>query len=51
MDKILGGVRIAVIGMGYVGLPLPVGFELHRPVVRNSERVAAMCAGTTTPWR
>ncbi|WP_019020975.1 Vi polysaccharide biosynthesis UDP-N-acetylglucosamine C-6 dehydrogenase TviB [Thioalkalivibrio sp. ALE23] len=41
-------VRIAVIGLGYVGLPLAVAFGASRPVVGfdvNAERVAALRAG------
>ena len=40
--------RIAVIGLGYVGLPLAVAFGLKRPVVGfdvNAGRVAALRAG------
>ncbi|WP_024330072.1 Vi polysaccharide biosynthesis UDP-N-acetylglucosamine C-6 dehydrogenase TviB [Thioalkalivibrio sp. ALR17-21] len=40
--------RIAVIGLGYVGLPLAVAFGLKRPVVGfdvNTGRVAALRAG------
>jgi len=40
--------RIAVVGLGYVGLPLAVAFGTTRPVIGfdvNSERVAALRAG------
>lgn len=42
-------IKIAVIGLGYVGLPLAVEFGKHRPVVGfdiNAERIAALNAGT-----
>lgn len=40
---------IAVIGLGYVGLPLAVGFGQHRPVIGfdiNKDRVAELRAGS-----
>lgn len=40
--------KIAVIGLGYVGLPLAVEFGKHRPVVGfdiNTKRIAALQAG------
>ena len=40
--------RIAIIGLGYVGLPLAVEFGKHRPVIGfdiNTERVAELQAG------
>ncbi|MGE6328542.1 Vi polysaccharide biosynthesis UDP-N-acetylglucosamine C-6 dehydrogenase TviB [Psychrobacter pacificensis] len=42
-------IKIAVIGLGYVGLPLAVEFGKHRPVVGfdiNAERISALTAGT-----
>ena len=42
-------IKIAVIGLGYVGLPLAVEFGKHLPVVGfdiNTSRIAALCAGT-----
>ena len=42
-------IKIAVIGLGYVGLPLAVEFGKHLPVVGfdiNSSRIAALAAGT-----
>lgn len=42
-------IKIAVIGLGYVGLPLAVEFGKHLPVVGfdiNAERIAALAAGT-----
>lgn len=44
----LDDVRLAVIGLGYVGLPLAVEFGKRRPVVGfdiNADRVAALRAG------
>ena len=44
----LDGVRIGVIGLGYVGLPLAVEFAKKYPVMGfdiNSERVAALSGG------
>jgi UDP-N-acetyl-D-galactosamine dehydrogenase len=44
----LDGLRIAVIGLGYVGLPLAVAFGQQRPTIGfdiNSERVAALRRG------
>jgi UDP-N-acetyl-D-glucosamine/UDP-N-acetyl-D-galactosamine dehydrogenase len=44
----LSGGRIAVIGLGYVGLPLAVEFGKRRPVIGfdlNAQRVAALAAG------
>jgi len=41
-------IRIAVIGLGYVGLPLAVEFGKRRPVVGfdiNEKRIAALRAG------
>lgn len=40
--------RLAVIGLGYVGLPLAVEFGKHRPVVGfdiNAKRIEALLAG------
>ena len=40
--------RIAVIGLGYVGLPLAVEFAKHRPVLGfdiDAERVKRLSAG------
>lgn len=40
--------RLAVIGLGYVGLPLAVEFGKHRPVVGfdiNTKRIEALLAG------
>ncbi|MGG1354810.1 Vi polysaccharide biosynthesis UDP-N-acetylglucosamine C-6 dehydrogenase TviB [Psychrobacter pacificensis] len=42
-------IKIAVIGLGYVGLPLAVEFGKHLSVVGfdiNASRIAALCAGT-----
>jgi UDP-N-acetyl-D-galactosamine dehydrogenase len=42
-------IKIAVIGLGYVGLPLAVEFGKHRSVVGfdiNAERISALTAGT-----
>ncbi|PKG86097.1 Vi polysaccharide biosynthesis UDP-N-acetylglucosamine C-6 dehydrogenase TviB [Psychrobacter sp. Sarcosine-02u-2] len=42
-------IKIAVIGLGYVGLPLAVEFGKHLPVVGfdiNANRIEALCAGT-----
>lgn len=42
-------IKIAVIGLGYVGLPLAVEFGKHRPVVGfdiNADRISALAAGT-----
>lgn len=42
-------IKIAVIGLGYVGLPLAVEFGKHLPVVGfdiNSTRISALSAGT-----
>ena len=42
-------IKIAVIGLGYVGLPLAVEFGKHLPVVgfdTNAERISALAAGT-----
>jgi UDP-N-acetyl-D-galactosamine dehydrogenase len=47
----LEAVRLAVIGLGYVGLPLAVEFGKHMPVVGfdiNSKRIDALCAGHDT---
>ena len=44
----LSTVRLAVIGLGYVGLPLAVEFAKHRPVIGfdiNAARIAALEAG------
>ncbi|HMK88858.1 MAG TPA: Vi polysaccharide biosynthesis UDP-N-acetylglucosamine C-6 dehydrogenase TviB [Methylocystis sp.] len=43
-----GGIRLAVIGLGYVGLPLAVAFAKKRPVVGFDvcpARIAALLAG------
>lgn len=40
--------KLAVIGLGYVGLPLAVEFGKHRPVVGfdiNAKRIEALQAG------
>ncbi|MEM8654722.1 MAG: nucleotide sugar dehydrogenase [Pseudomonadota bacterium] len=45
----LDDMRVAVIGLGYVGLPLAVAFGRQRPTVGfdlNAERVTALQAGT-----
>ena len=45
----INNIEIAVIGLGYVGLPLAVEFGKHLPVVGfdiNASRIAALCAGT-----
>ena len=42
-------IKIAVIGLGYVGLPLAVEFGKYLPVVGfdiNAERISALAAGT-----
>ena len=42
-------IKIAVIGLGYVGLPLAVEFGKHLPVFGfdiNAERISALAAGT-----
>ena len=42
-------IKIAVIGLGYVGLPLAVEFGKHLPVVGfdiNADRISALAAGT-----
>ncbi|WP_284260811.1 Vi polysaccharide biosynthesis UDP-N-acetylglucosamine C-6 dehydrogenase TviB [Roseicyclus amphidinii] len=47
-DFDLGGATIAVIGLGYVGLPLAVEFARHRPVIGfdvNEGRIDALRAG------
>lgn len=44
----LGDIRIAVIGLGYVGLPLAVEFAKTRPVIGfdiNEKRIADLSAG------
>ena len=44
----LDDLRLAVIGLGYVGLPLAVAFSAHRPVLGfdiNPARIAALTAG------
>ena len=44
----IDNLRIAVIGLGYVGLPLAVEFGKHLPVVGfdiNASRIAALTAG------
>jgi UDP-N-acetyl-D-galactosamine dehydrogenase len=41
--------KLAIIGLGYVGLPLAVEFGKHRQVVGfdiNAKRVAELCSGT-----
>jgi UDP-N-acetyl-D-galactosamine dehydrogenase len=41
-------IRIAIVGLGYVGLPLAVAFGRHHPTIGfdiNSERVAALRRG------
>jgi UDP-N-acetyl-D-galactosamine dehydrogenase len=48
MTFALHDARLAVIGLGYVGLPLAVEFGKHRPVVGfdiNTARIAALEAG------
>lgn len=45
----INNIKIAVIGLGYVGLPLAVEFGKHRSVVGfdiNAERISALTAGT-----
>ena len=45
----INNIKIAVIGLGYVGLPLAVEFGKHLPVVGfdiNASRITALCAGT-----
>ena len=45
----IDNIKIAVIGLGYVGLPLAVEFGKHLPVVGfdiNASRIAALAAGT-----
>lgn len=45
----INNIKIAVIGLGYVGLPLAVEFGKHLPVVGfdiNANRIEALCAGT-----
>lgn len=45
----INNIKIAVIGLGYVGLPLAVEFGKHLPVVGfdiNAERISALAAGT-----
>ncbi|MGE4338308.1 MAG: Vi polysaccharide biosynthesis UDP-N-acetylglucosamine C-6 dehydrogenase TviB, partial [Pigmentiphaga sp.] len=44
----LQDVKLAIIGLGYVGLPLAVEFGKHRPVLGfdiNAQRIAALQAG------
>ncbi|HEY8096708.1 MAG TPA: Vi polysaccharide biosynthesis UDP-N-acetylglucosamine C-6 dehydrogenase TviB, partial [Methylobacter sp.] len=44
----LSNIKLAVIGLGYVGLPLAVEFAKHRRVVGfdiNAARIAALKAG------
>ena len=44
----INDIKIAVIGLGYVGLPLAVEFGKHRPVIGfdiNSKRVAQLLEG------
>ena len=44
----INNLKIAVIGLGYVGLPLAVEFGKHRPVVGfdiNAERIASLRKG------
>jgi UDP-N-acetyl-D-galactosamine dehydrogenase len=46
--KDLSDIKLAVIGLGYVGLPLAVEFAKHRPVAGfdvNAARIAALEAG------
>lgn len=45
----INDIKIAVIGLGYVGLPLAVEFGKHYPVVGfdiNAERISELIAGT-----
>lgn len=45
----INNIKIAVIGLGYVGLPLAVEFGKHLPVVGfdiNATRISALTAGT-----
>lgn len=45
----LDDLRLAIIGLGYVGLPLAVEFGKQRPVIGfdiNAERIAALQAGS-----
>jgi UDP-N-acetyl-D-galactosamine dehydrogenase len=49
--KDLSDIKLAVIGLGYVGLPLAVEFAKHRPVAGfdvNAARIAALEAGHDT---
>ncbi|MCK9510571.1 MAG: Vi polysaccharide biosynthesis UDP-N-acetylglucosamine C-6 dehydrogenase TviB [Pigmentiphaga sp.] len=44
----LQNVKLAIVGLGYVGLPLAVEFGKHRPVLGfdiNAQRIAALQAG------
>ncbi|MCK9513281.1 MAG: Vi polysaccharide biosynthesis UDP-N-acetylglucosamine C-6 dehydrogenase TviB [Pigmentiphaga sp.] len=44
----LQDIKLAVVGLGYVGLPLAVEFGKHRPVLGfdiNAQRIAALQAG------
>lgn len=45
----INNIKIAVIGLGYVGLPLAVEFGKHLPVIGfdiNASRIEALCTGT-----
>jgi UDP-N-acetyl-D-galactosamine dehydrogenase len=47
----LQDIRLAVIGLGYVGLPLAAAFGRKRPVVGfdiSQRRVEQLCAGLDT---
>jgi UDP-N-acetyl-D-mannosaminuronate dehydrogenase len=47
----LEATKLAVIGLGYVGLPLAVEFGKHRPVVGfdiNTNRISALKAGVVS---
>jgi UDP-N-acetyl-D-glucosamine/UDP-N-acetyl-D-galactosamine dehydrogenase len=47
----MNDLKLAIIGLGYVGLPLAVEFAKHRPVIGfdiNTQRIAALQAGEDT---
>jgi UDP-N-acetyl-D-galactosamine dehydrogenase len=46
--RTISELKLAIIGLGYVGLPLAVEFSKHRPVVGfdiNKDRIAALQEG------
>ena len=46
--KSLSGIKLAIIGLGYVGLPLAVEFGKHRPVIGfdiNTARISELQSG------